>query len=194
MNVGKSEQGRFGSHRTAEGIIEKAKPLLDKEELTLLLDSALIEVNGKNYVKADATVVDDEGNSVTVSAQAWEGEISRSLDAPQVTGSATSYARKYALGGLFAIADGKDDPDQHNDAPAEPSKLKIATGPEKFKLQQMMKEKGMTTADEMTMFIESVINKKKVETHDDFVEAYHALTDGVDDQPAGDENQDEPAA
>ena len=184
MNVGKSGEGRFGAHRTAEGIIEHAKPLLDKEELALIMSNGVQEINGKNYIVAEASVVDDTGAKITVSAYAWEGELSRSLDAPQVTGSATSYARKYALGGLFAVADGKDDPDQHKEAPPPPAeKPKIATGPEKFRLQQIMKEKGMTTADEMTMFIESVINKKRVETHEEFVEVYHALTDGVDDQP-----------
>lgn len=184
MNVAKAESGRFGAHRTAEGIIEHAKPLLDKEGLALIIDGDVKQVGDHYYVTAIAAVVDDEGNKIEVAAQAWEGEISRSLDAPQVTGSATSYARKYALGGLFAVADGKDDPDQHKEAPPKVEAPKIATGPEKFKLQQMMKAKGMTGADEMTMFIESVINKSKVETHEEFVEVYHALNDGVDDQPA----------
>jgi hypothetical protein len=177
MNVGKTEKGRFGAHRTAEGIIEHAKPLLAKQGLTLLLDSSVISIEGTKYVKVDASVIDANGNKVTVSAQAWEGEISRGLDAPQVTGSATSYARKYALGGLFAVADGKDDPDQYADPAPTPQRPKLATGPQKFQLQKLMKEKGIDEADQMIMFIESVISKKRVETQEDYNNVKAALED-----------------
>jgi hypothetical protein len=176
LKAPKDQSGRFGSHRNAEGILAAVKPLLKEQLLALTLNSQIIHLEGRHYVEATATVFDAKGDAIFVKAQAWEGEISRGLDAPQVTGAATSYARKFALGGLFDIDDSKDDPDQHQEPAPEPSKIKKATASEKFKLQQMMKAKAMTT-EEMTMFIESVINKKKVETHDEFVEIYHALND-----------------
>lgn len=117
----KNQEGRFGKSRNVEGILESLKPLLKKYNCSVTLDSQVKEVGGRNYILATATFFDNdqtlESLVVKTTAMAWEGELSRGLDAPQVTGSATSYARKYALGGLFAIDDNKD-PDSHME-PAE---------------------------------------------------------------------------
>lgn len=184
LKVAKAESGRFGSYRSAEGILTAVKPLLEKEDVSLVLSSEIVEVNGKNYVKTSAILEDDGDQKCTVSAMAWEGEISRGLDAPQVTGSATSYSRKYALSGLFAIDDGKDDPDSHKTPPKtkdeekqeaeDANASKPATAPEKVKLRNMMIECHIAQG-EMSDFINMTIGKDRVETHGDFVEVYHAL-------------------
>lgn len=181
LKVPKTETGRFGKHRNVEGILEAAKPHLKENGLMLLLDSAIQEIGGRNYVVATATVYDQKGGKYSVQAYAWEGEISRGLDAPQVTGAATSYARKYALGGLLAIDDGKDDPDSHKEPPPAPAKPSMATGSQKFELQKLMKTKGIDEADQMTLFVETVINKPKVETEADYQKIKEALQEVDDD-------------
>lgn len=176
LKAPKDQTGRFGSYRNAEGILKAVKPLLAENELTLTMGGRVENIGNKNYQVATAKVSHDGSDSDEVEGWAYEGEISRGLDAPQVSGAASSYARKYALGGLFAIDDSSDDPDKHEDAPPEAKKAKIATAPEKYKLQQLMKEKDWD-ADQMTLFIVSVLDKERVETHDEFVEVYHALTE-----------------
>lgn len=121
LKAPKSETGRFGKHRNVEGILEGLKPVLKKHGCAIILDSSIVQVGERIYVKATAKLVNKETNSVEASAYAWEGELSRGLDAPQVTGSASSYARKYALGGLFAVDDTKD-PDGHTDPAPTPAK------------------------------------------------------------------------
>ncbi len=130
LKAPKSETGRFGKHRNVEGILEGLKPTLKKHECAVILDSQMVEIGGRIYVKATAKLVNNAEQSVEASAYAWEGDISRGLDAPQVTGSASSYARKYALGGLFAVDDTKD-PDSHAD-PAPPA-AKPAAAPTEHK-------------------------------------------------------------
>jgi hypothetical protein len=113
LKVPKDQSGRFGAYRSAERILEAVKPILGKYELTLTLSDGLENIGDRNYVKATASVCDSTG-CVSVCAYAWEGEISRGLDASQVTGATSSYARKYALNGLFAIDDTKDaDTNEH---------------------------------------------------------------------------------
>lgn len=176
LKAPKDQQGRFGAHRNAEGILAAVKPHLEKEGLTLLLKGRIEHVGGKNYQVATASVHDGK-EAIEVEGWAWEGEISRGLDAPQVSGAANSYARKYALGGLFDIDDSRDDPDRHDKPAEEPQKPKIATGPQKFELQRLMKEKGIDTADQMTLFVESVINKSRVETEHEYQQIKAALAE-----------------
>lgn len=107
MKVPKKQQGRFGAYRSAEGILEVAMPLITKEGLVLLLSDEIEHIGERNYVKATATIGDGK-DRVWVSAYAWEGDINRGLDASQITGATSSYARKYALNGLFGINDTKD--------------------------------------------------------------------------------------
>lgn len=167
----KTETGRFGKHRNVEGILESLKPLLKKHGLLLVMDSQMIEVGGRCYVEAAVTVTveADRDNSITVHAQAWEGDISRGLDAPQVTGAASSYARKYALGGLFAIDDGKD-PDSHSDAPepavSKPQSLAMPTvnnagerpaTPKQIAMIQKVGAERFANPDELKYFITDLI-------------------------------------
>ena len=101
----------FGKYkyRNAEGICEAVKPFLQKEKCALTLDDEIVEVGGRVYVKATATLIDCETeDTFKTSAYARESLEKKGMDDSQITGTASSYARKYALNGLFLLDDTKD--------------------------------------------------------------------------------------
>lgn len=114
LKAPKDLENKFGGYkyRSAESILEAVKPLLAENKCVLLLDDSMEEVGGRVYVKATATLKEvsalPETQEITVSAFAREEESKKGMDASQVTGAASSYARKYALNGLFCIDDNKD--------------------------------------------------------------------------------------
>lgn len=111
LKAPKNLYNKFGNYnyRSTETIIEAAKPLLKENNLILLISDEVQEIGGKNYIKATAKLVDIEtGESIENSALAREDEDRKKMDSPQITGSCSSYARKYALNGLFCIDDIKD--------------------------------------------------------------------------------------
>lgn len=100
--------GRY-KYRNAEGICEAAKPYLKKEGCSLTLGDEIVEVGGRVYVMSTALLRDIEsGEEVLVSAYAREALEKKGMDDSQITGTASSYARKYALNGLFLLDDAKD--------------------------------------------------------------------------------------
>lgn len=101
-----NEFGRY-KYRNAESILEAAKPLLKEQGCTLTITDDIVPVADRIYVKAVVTVSDGT-ESVSVQAFAREEETKKGMDGSQVTGASSSYARKYALNGLFAIDDTKD--------------------------------------------------------------------------------------
>lgn len=109
LKAPKNQKNTFGgyNYRSCEDILEAVKPLLVKEALLLTLSDTMVEVGGRVYVKATATVETGE-EEITVTAFAREEEEKKGMDASQITGAASSYARKYALNGLFCIDDTKD--------------------------------------------------------------------------------------
>ena len=109
----KAPKGQFNSfgkykYRNCEDILEAVKPLLTKYGLALMLTDSIEEVAGVLFVNAKAKVWDSEGTSVEVTAQAGIDPDKKGMDISQTFGSASSYARKYALNGLFLIDDTKD--------------------------------------------------------------------------------------
>ncbi len=97
------------SYRNAEGILEAVKPFLDEMKCTLTISDEIVAVGDRIYVKANATLWDTEKiDVIAVSAYAREAEAKKGMDDSQVTGTASSYARKYALNGLFLLDDTKD--------------------------------------------------------------------------------------
>ncbi len=109
----KAPKGQFNSfgkynYRSAEDILEAVKPLLTKYDALLILSDEIKEVGGRVYVKATATFTDSSNKSIEVRAYAREAEKKSGMDDSQITGTASSYARKYALNGLFLIDDTKD--------------------------------------------------------------------------------------
>jgi len=107
LKAPKSQFNSFGkySYRSCEDILEAVKPLLDGAILTL--SDEMVEVGGRVYVKATASFLEDDG-TYFVTAYAREPEDRKGMDASQITGTASSYARKYAVNGLFLIDDTKD--------------------------------------------------------------------------------------
>ena len=101
------------NYRSAEGILEAVKPVLAKYNVTIAMSDEITEICGRVYVKATATMLDPEkdGRALQVTAYAREADSKPGLDVAQVTGSASSYARKYALNGLLLLDDAKQDPD-----------------------------------------------------------------------------------
>ena len=108
----------FGKYkyRNAEGICEAVKPYLAEMNCSLTLSDEIIEVSGRIYVKATATLRDIETQeSISSTAMAREADEKKGMDESQITGTASSYARKYALNGLFLLDDTKDaDSDEHH--------------------------------------------------------------------------------
>lgn len=114
LKVPKNRTNSFGGYkyRSCEDIVEAAKPLVHAQGLILTLADEMVEVGGRVYVKATAAIHDGQ-SSIVADGWAREAEAKKGMDEAQITGSASSYARKYALNGLFAIDDVAD-PDATN--------------------------------------------------------------------------------
>ena len=111
LKAPKNQHNSFGKYdyRSAEDIIEAVKPLLKDNGLFLNMSDDIVLIGDRYYVKATVKVVDVvTGESVQTSALAREAAQKKGMDESQVTGTASSYARKYALNGLFAIDDNRD--------------------------------------------------------------------------------------
>lgn len=114
QNELKAPKGQFNSfgrykYRSCEDILEAVKPLLHKYSCSLNISDEVVMVGDRFYIKATATLRKDTGEVVSSSvAFAREDESKKGMDGAQVTGAASSYARKYALNGLFCIDDTKD--------------------------------------------------------------------------------------
>lgn len=154
LKAPKNQFNKFGgyAYRSCEDILTALKPLLKKQQAMILINDEVVEVGGKNYIKATVKFIDIEtGETVETSALARESEAKKGMDASQITGSCSSYARKYALNAMFAIDDtkdadatnkhGKDEPKAkaiaettlQAKAPAEGPKEKVFAGPESEK-------------------------------------------------------------
>ena len=132
LKAPKWQFNKFGGYkyRSCEDIIEAVKPLLGKYGCVLNMNDEIVCVEGRFYVKATATLLCEDWSFATT-AYAREEEVKKWMDGAQITGSASSYARKYALNGLFAIDDGVD-PDSTNkweDKESAPAKEEKAEKP-----------------------------------------------------------------
>lgn len=106
----KNQRNNFGgyNYRNCEDIMEAVKPLLKETGCTLTVTDEVLLIGTRFYVKATATLRNSAGESETTTAFAREEETKKGMDASQITGASSSYARKYALNGLFCIDDVKD--------------------------------------------------------------------------------------
>lgn len=133
LKAPKGQTNAFGKYkyRSCEDILEALKPLLKEHKLSLTLSDEIVEVGGRVYVKATAKLWDGKfyGDMpsealLSVSAFARESQDKKGMDDAQITGAASSYARKYALNGLFCIDDTKDadtmDNTKHEAPPVAP--------------------------------------------------------------------------
>lgn len=111
LKAPKSQYNNFGKYkyRNCEDILESLKPILAKNRATITISDDVVSVGNRIYIRATAKIVDTEtGESVETTAYAREEESKKGMDGSQLTGSSSSYARKYSLNGLFAIDDTKD--------------------------------------------------------------------------------------
>ncbi len=107
----KNQWNKFGnySYRSCEDILEGLKPFLKEQSCVLIIHDEVVLIGERYYIKATVKLIDIEDNSeISNTAYAREEESKKGMDGSQVTGAASSYARKYALNGLFAIDDTKD--------------------------------------------------------------------------------------
>lgn len=118
LKAPKGQYNSFGKYkyRSCEDILEAVKPLLIKNKLSMQISDELMQIGERYYVKATATLLDLEDNStMSNTAYAREDLEKKGMDGSQITGTASSYARKYALNGLYLIDDTKDaDTDEYH--------------------------------------------------------------------------------
>ena len=111
LKAPKNQFNKFGkyNYRSCEDILEGLKPLLSEQKMLLTISDSITQIGDRYYVCATATLRDVEsGETVSNTAYAREAEHKTGMDESQITGTASSYARKYALNGLFCIDDTKD--------------------------------------------------------------------------------------
>lgn len=111
LKAPKNQYNSFGKYkyRSCEDILEGLKPCLKEVKAAVTIDDEIVEIGGRVYVKATANFHDAESDAIVVNtAYAREPETKTGMDLAQLTGATSSYARKYALNGLFMIDDNKD--------------------------------------------------------------------------------------
>ncbi|WP_424777656.1 ERF family protein [Porphyromonas endodontalis] len=110
LKAPKGQRNNFGkyNYRSCEDILEAVKPILNVRGLSIILTDDIVQIGERYYVRATATIYDSEGSYISNSALAREELKCTGMNASQITGATSSYARKYALNGLFAIDDTKD--------------------------------------------------------------------------------------
>lgn len=130
LKAPKDKKNTYGgyNYRSAEGILEALKPVLARHEATVVLTDELVQVGDRYYVKATAALWSTTDTDV-VTANGWarEAEVKKGMDDSQITGTASSYARKYALNALLLIDDTKD---------ADTDEYQKETHPEKITADQ----------------------------------------------------------
>ena len=134
LKAPKDKKNTFGgyNYRSCEGILESVKPLLQAQGLMLTIKDEVVNIGDRYYVRATVLLDDISSNGeIAITALAREEEAKKGMDASQITGTASSYARKYALNGLFLIDDTKDaDTDEfHRTTQENGQKTNVATQP-----------------------------------------------------------------
>jgi len=110
LKAPKNQRNNFGkyNYRSCEDVLEALKPLLKKHECTLTITDLVCNVGELTFIEAKATITNSEGVNRIVTAQAGINPNRKGMDIAQIFGSSSSYARKYALNGLFLIDDSKE--------------------------------------------------------------------------------------
>lgn len=143
LKAPKSQYNAFGKYhyRNCEDILEALKPFLLKHDVCLYITDHIVNIGSRFYVKADVTI-SSGSESITSSSYARESEDKKGMDASQITGSSSSYARKYALNALFLIDDTKDADSQDNTKSVQvhkPATAQVKSKPTKEQVVGFMK-------------------------------------------------------
>ena len=183
LKAPKNQFNSFGKYkyRSCEDILEAVKPLLAKNGCVLTLSDEVVEIGSRVYVKATATITDGT-TPYTVTAFAREEADKKGMDGSQITGTASSYARKYALNGLFCIDDTKDaDTDEHTKQTTKKEKEKPETAKEKEKpetAKETYREKIYKYVEENGLDMKEFAAEHKLSrttTEDEFKALYEKL-------------------
>jgi flagellar basal body rod protein FlgG len=121
LKAPKDQKGYGYTYRKASDILQAVKPLLEEDNLSIIMDDRIIEVGGRFFLQANVTLYDEDGQEIVSSSAFAEMDDHKGMSKEQAIGSASSYARKYALCGLLAIDDSSNDPDGL-ERPGEPTK------------------------------------------------------------------------
>jgi len=181
LKVPKSVKNSFGGYkyRTVDMILEKVKPLTEKNKCALILQDDLILIGERYYVKATAILLDLESDTnVATSAYAREQLERKKSDDSQLTGAASTYARKYALAGLFLLDDSDMDPDSYAGAPEDDDPEELDRQEEEDAKQQEAEEKPARRRARSS-------RKKKEETIEDYM---NVPEDGPEELPFSDQD------
>lgn len=130
LKAPKDQKGYGYTYRKASDILQAVKPLLEEDNLTILLSDKIEEIGGKFFLVAEAGVYAEDGQEIATASAFAMMDSHKGMSAEQATGSASSYARKYALCGLLAIDDSSNDPDGL-ERPAETKETAPAAKPAK---------------------------------------------------------------
>lgn len=181
LKVPKNHLNKFGgyNYRNAEDILEAVKPLLGDSVLTLT--DEVVNVGSRNYVKATARFHENRSPDaaiIEVNGYACESEEKKGMDVAQITGAASSYARKYALNGLFLIDDTKD-ADSDEEPQKAPQSHQAARGA--TKAQRAVKDPSISlkAAKDRTITLLKMLGYTDLRTKKDYEEAVFELTDFV---------------
>ena len=174
LKAPKSQYNKFGgyNYRNCEDILEAVKPLCAKHEIVPLLSDEIVMIGDRFYIKATAKVTDGK-DEISTTAYARESKDKKGMDESQITGSASSYARKYALNGLFCIDDTKDadfmDNSQNSKSQQQPkpqpAKETHVKGYNEF--LKIQKEKNVPPV-EIVKFVAAEFKKPRVGMLDEF--------------------------
>lgn len=150
LKAPKGQHNNYGdyNYRSCEDIQEAVKPLLKKNKAVLVINDELELIGSRYYLKATASLIDTEdGSQVTNTAYARETDSKKGMDEAQITGSCSSYARKYALNGLFCIDDTKDPDTQKPDNERQQTGREYAARVGKKEIDELFAEAYRTNVD-----------------------------------------------
>ena len=153
LKAPKGQYNSFGKYhyRSAEDILEAVKPLNAEYGISLTLSDEVKEIGGRIYVVATATITDGS-DEISVKSSAREPESKKGMDDSQITGATSSYARKYALNGLYAIDDNKDaDTDEH--------KQQQDNAPKKQQAQKQQQQKQQQAKEPTEQELHEIVEK-----------------------------------
>ena len=166
LNAPKNQVNKFGwfNYRSCEDILTAVKPLLSETKTALTISDDIVSVDWRFYIKATATLYDTESTDIiaSVSALAREQEDKKGMDQSQITGAASSYARKYALNWLFCIDDNRD-ADAQSPQVNEPSSLMSMSVPQVIDILNSCK-----TSTELSTYSSIIIKLKQSVTDGDY--------------------------
>lgn len=181
LKAPKGQRNNFGkyNYRSAEDIVESVKPLLNKRNLVLNVSDEMTLLGDRYYIKATASVIDSEHDRIEAVGYAREADTQSGMSAGQITGATSSYARKYALNGLFAIDDTKDlDSEEYQGKSTKSAPVSAPKGPFKStndlpwlnkgsddyaKVEKAIKDKKATIEDVLKKFKLSSVVRKELE-------------------------------